>query len=813
MKDTHTRFPQATFKVLIWLGLALCFLGVSAGYLGIAKWGLGFKEEILILLGGAGLSITSWLSLWIIRTGWNQVRARVWPSLRTTIIIVSVSVMITATDIHFSTQFGLLAHPPVYDGIGYIIAAKSAFYVLQAGGLEPATLSHTFFTYFTFVPLWEGLMLLSFWLFGEGEWQAFTIRFWPSLLLLLLVFWVVRRRGSASVAWLAVVFTALLPTISVGLRSSAWEYLTGANVFGPGWYLADLRPDLLFAVLLLWTVVPPIERVDNLNRNTWCVSGTAAALAILAKSSTMPVLLLAGGLTSLYVLIVNRHRLRATMVTAAWGMIPFVILLTPWILVGGPRTTATYVYHHLTVARPLWSNPDATFLSEAGLYWEFFAYHMGQWESWLVLGCGLVLWLARVHKEREQGHGRLLAYLLVAGFLYGLVSATPNKNLFLGLPYYLLLWLFSWAALAPSLTAFGLRNRLARTCLILFPTLYGGIVVGAAFYALHHWPVEKQLRPLESRKATEQIAGDLRAVLTQDDAFVYVPFYGYPAALQYYMMDDQGQFPQAGWVDPTTAPPMPRFLQEKISPSKAVLVFEQDIEEVAKYVPMNRTGYPYWRAIAEWVRRPESPFRLVRTYRLWGQFPDRPIAIRLYVKEPELTVAVGDNEWPNRAQFNHGPHAGQAYAFNGADMAPLFRSDFDALEELQINRYGEGGGLTLVPTGLADGDVAGRYESRDNRDHLATPYFSPQKRNAGLFFFSAWVRPLEGGSGPTLWLQDENYAFLSRAEQRMRRPDGWILLVGVAEKTGAGQVRLVLMEPPGTVSLIDKMLLVEASRE
>lgn len=747
------------------------------------------------------------------RTRWHQIRLRLWPSVRNAIIILSVAALVTAAEIHFSSQVGLLAYPPFYDGIGYVLIAKSSFYVLQAGGLDPEPLFRVLSSYFTFTPLWEILMLLSFRLFGVGEWQAFTIRFWPTLLLLLLVFWVVRRRGCALAAWVAVLFTALLPTISVSLRTSGREYFTSAKVLGSEWYLADLRPDLLFAVLLLWTVVPLIERVDKLDRRTWLVSGTAAALAILAKSSTAPVLLLAGGLTVVYVLIVNRHRLRGTVATAAWGLVPFVILLIPWVLVGGPQTTVAYLYQNLTTGRPLWSNPNATFFWKATFYWRFYPYHMGPWEGWLFLGAGLVVWLTRICKKGEQRNDRLLGYLLVAGALYGLVSATPSKNLFVGLPYYLLLWLFSWATLAPLLATFSRRGHLARVRLIFLSTLYGGIVVGSAFYALHHWPTEKRLGPLANREVTQRIARDLRGLMADDDTFMWVPVYGYPAALHFYMMDDQGRFPQAAAWDPTTAPPVPRFLQERVSPCEAVLVFEEDIEEVAKHFSVHALTYSYWRAIANWVKQAESGYRLVRTYKLWGQWgrtPDRAFVVQLYVKEPELTVVVIDRGWPGHVQFNHGPYAREAYDLNSPDVYPLFRTDFDTLTELQAHRYGKHGGLALTAAGLADGDVAGRYESGDKLDHLATPYLTPQERETGLFLFSAWMRPLKGGSAPTLWLQDENYAFLSRAEQRMRRPDGWTLMVGFTEKTGAAQVRLVVMEPPGTAFLIDKMLLVEA---
>ena len=317
----------------------------------------------------------------------------------------------------------------------------------------------------------------------------------------------------------------------------------------------------------------------------------------------------------------------------------------------------------------------------------------------------------------------------------------------------------------------------------------------------------------ENRVVTQRIARDLRSLMGDEDTFMWVPAYGYPASLHYYMMDSRDNFPQGVEWDPTTAPPVPRFLEERVGPCQVVLVFEQDVEEVAQYFWMHPLTYPYWRGIAEWTKQPKSPFRLLRTYRLWGQFPQHPLTVQLYVKEPELAVSVDGGGWPSRVQFNHGPYAGHGYALSGPSINRLFRSDFDTLSELQINRYGEVGGLGLTPAGLAGTDVAGRYESGDNRDHLASSYVSPQNPDADMFFFSAWVRPQDERDAPALWLQDENFNFLKRAQVRLRRPDGWILLVGFAEKGGAGQVRLVVMEPPGTMSLIDKMMLVEASRE
>jgi hypothetical protein len=51
-----------------------------------------------------------------------------------------------------------------------------------------------------------------FFIFGEGQWQSHVVRIWPVFLLLLLMFWFVRRCWNSGVAWFAVGMTALLPT-------------------------------------------------------------------------------------------------------------------------------------------------------------------------------------------------------------------------------------------------------------------------------------------------------------------------------------------------------------------------------------------------------------------------------------------------------------------------------------------------------------------------------------------------------------------------------------------------------------------------
>lgn len=693
MMGEHPRSPQSFSVALILTGIILAVLAITADWLAIGGApGFGWKQGLILLAGILAIRLgwwlprsargRAWLDVLLHRVsslrgrsrGWQEYRFVVkdrlyafshrvialreglsrraelgpaephpWPTIRDAVLAGVLALLVTAVDIHFSRQLGLLAYPPYYDGIYYMLEAKSTFYGLSVLGLDLPSLTHRLAE--NRFPFYQALMMLSFLLLGEGEWQAYTVRFWPTFLLLLLMLWLIRRRAGTCLALVAALFTALLPTISVGLRSSGWEYLTGRVIFGWEWYLADLRPDLLFAVLLLWSVVPLIEHVKNPNRRTWLVSGGCAGLAVLTKASASPVLLLAWGLAIAYVLISNRQYLLVVLLKSLWGFASLAVLLTPWALAGGARYTVDFLYQLLTVHRSTYSNPQATFVSEAIYYWNLFSFHMGHVEGWVLLGAGLLLSLATLWKKWGGRDNRLFAFLGISAALYTLASATPTKNYFIGLPYFLLLWLFSWAAVVPFLKRLAQRSRVMIGVLVLVFSLYAATVVGGGFYALQQWPAEERLGGPENRKATQQLAADLGAVLTTDDCFMWIPAYGYPATLQYYMMDAKGQYARGAGFQPVTAPPPDEFIRETAIHCNAILVYAEDIEKVSRFrfSLISAAERPYLRAIADWVRRPDSSYSLLRTYRLldWVSPVGPGLTVELYVKQSERRASEG----------------------------------------------------------------------------------------------------------------------------------------------------------------------------
>ena len=193
--------------------------------------------------------------------------------------------------------------------------------------------------------------------------------------------------------------------------------------------------------------------------------------------------------------------------------------------------------------------------------------------------------------------------------------------------------------------------------ILLIICAYSGVVVFGGFHALSTWPAEERWAGPANRMVTQQIASDLRTVLTSDDTFVSIMAYGYPAALQYYMVDREGRFPQAVLTDPLISPNQVMEVLESASTCKAILVYEEDVQDVAQYSPnIPPRVIPIMRAIAEWVRRPDSSFRAFKTYHVYlyslvyrlGELEGREFGVTLYVKQSATIPASGLGSRPSR---------------------------------------------------------------------------------------------------------------------------------------------------------------------
>jgi hypothetical protein len=572
------------------------------------------------------------------------------PTVLETGAIALIAVLLTAIDLPFSSRMGLLSVPPVQDGLTYMIFGKSFFYRLHSfdwswlkGDLAQSPLADIVAGGYNAIPLWYWLMLVSFVLFGEGEWQCYTIRFWPIFLLLLLVWWIVRRRSNRAIAAISVFLTALLPIVSVGLRYSGKDWLTG-DYTRLGWSLTDLRPDMLFGVLLLWTIALLVEQATALNRSALLLAGTFAALTLLAKGSTFPILLLALGLALGYVLLVNRKRPFATFKTALWGLLPFSIIIAPYAAAGGFQLIWNYIISTGVGAdRSLYVNPNQSILSDIHYYWLNLPFHLGlEGVLLLILGLGLFVLRAIASKLLD---GRSLVYLLLGLTLISLLSLTPGKNYFVGIVAYLPLWIFAWTVLAP--VAANLLTRPQQQTSVAFVLVgYSLIVLLTGLFAFQNWPSQFRAAGITSRATMQQVGQDLKPLLPEPtDCFVQADYYLVSFSALYYLID-QNIIWRGALVGSVDLPSAEAFVREKVPQCKAVLVFEQDVGEIRKLLSLQLLRfYPeatedFFRATKRYVQSPESGFSLFKTYptllnssmELRDPLP-RSLTLKLYVRD------------------------------------------------------------------------------------------------------------------------------------------------------------------------------------
>jgi hypothetical protein len=524
------------------------------------------------------------------------------PSLWDIVLAVCLSVAITAADIYFSVQQGSLAIPPIYDGIGSIVDAKRIFYSLNDDplpGIVKLMGNRN--------PLWIGLMLPGLFFFGDGEWQYYLARLYPTVGLLLLMTWLVRRRAGAIAAWVCLGVTALLPTVSVWLRSGIDET---KNPWSMVWYLRDLRPDFLFAVLLLWAIAILVEQIPTLNRSSLLLSGSFVGLAILCKSSTMLALLIIWGLAIALILGLGFPETKQSVKRLGWLLVPPVLILIPWVLAGGFRLGWDYLYQTMVTNRQMWAPPKQTPLLELlRIQWALFAYHMGT-EGWSILGLGTVGFV--VSGIRKQVDRRSLIYLLLGITYYLLVSLNPvsNGNLFFCQPYIFFLWVFAWVSLAPVLQ--WLSQHWGRFVLLLMLGLYCTLTLGHGLNSTDRLVGWGRGAIQQRNVETFQQIGQILKSLPQTDCFVPL---GLLTSLHlYYAINDRGELPPSVYYYSTDANSVASKAIATASKCSIILTYSADSsEEGVKNATVSPLGKTATDAIRDWVRQ-QPQFKLVGEY-------------------------------------------------------------------------------------------------------------------------------------------------------------------------------------------------------
>jgi hypothetical protein len=554
--------------------------------------------------------IQSFIQKFFTLTGPWKHKNNIWPTYTDICLAIGAGLLITCIDLYFSLRVGNASQVMRYDAISYLVNAKVNFFIISSFFTNPISVIQALLVNAN--PIWQFLWSLNFAFFGFGEWQIYAIRFWPIFLLMLLVIWVIKSQSNSKlVLATGIILTALLPVISVNLRATVWAYSTGLFDVTDPWSLGDLRPDLLFAVLLLWAVIPLITNYNSMDQKTWMISGFFAALAILTKPSGFLMLIAVWGFFIFCVVLINRKK--NSLFSCSWGIIPFFLILAPWVLFGGLNWAIDYLIRNSTQNSILYSNPGASLGWILTYYWNGFSLCIGSFEGWLIFGIGIIVLILVLKNKNNPIRNILIAYLCLAGILFTGITLLSAKNVFIGIPFYFTLWLFGWTAIAYSLYDNSNHKKIFFWTILIGVCAYALFIGFSGINALNHWPTEKKVDGPINKQMTIELATDLKSILFQGDTFFPVPIFGYPRTLQYYMTDSSGKYPRDIGIWLADSPD--QDINERISKCKAILVFKEDVESVkTRDLAIAAPRLPYYIAIQKWVKSPDSGFKLFKTY-------------------------------------------------------------------------------------------------------------------------------------------------------------------------------------------------------
>jgi hypothetical protein len=173
------------------------------------------------------------------------------------------------------------------------------------------------------------------------------------------------------------------------------------------------------------------------------------------------------------------------------------------------------------------------------------------------------------------------------------------------------------------------------------------LTLAAGVRGLASWQGHEFEEGRQDRAVMQQMAVDLRGIVSNDQSFFPMVAYGNPAALLFYMPDRQGELPKAIIIDGLKSPPVDIFIREEIEPAKAVLIYADGNKESSFKGYMPAMTFPYYRAIAEWVKRPGSSHHLQKTYEFYRSPGGDQAAVELYVREdPRQREGKGEARTP-----------------------------------------------------------------------------------------------------------------------------------------------------------------------
>ena len=541
------------------------------------------------------------------------------PPARVLLAIALLAAIVVALDIFFNLHAGLLTSPPVYDGVSYMMDAKR----LYLASRNPLTLPfHTIHLHYwgQRAYVWHAALAVSYYVFGPGEWQSYTARWWPVFLYLTLIYWVVRKRASLPVTLSLVLVSALLPIFMPCVRGALWDLVTGKVSDAYEWYQDDLRPDLLFTVFVSLMAALLLESAETPDWRLCALAGVVFGLSLLTKPSAIGEAVLAAVVPAIVIIV--RHWRKPSVIVACAGA--FIVFGAPivgaFVVSGQLKATLDYVTTALTRDLPIYRDAATSGWNTLPFYGVITTYQVGHWE-WLLLVAAV---FAAVRRDFHS-----LSYFLVGAMLLLEVALSPATNDFLSYGFLLVFWLGACLGIANLFTfiAKSVSQPAASRLLLCGVAVYCVALVAGGFIGLRH--MKRQTAALRAdRLVARAEEKDIARYVGRDGQFATMNQFGFPATMEF---DWAGVVPDAPrwgqWYDPKVTylnkdDPLPAWRS-----CRAVLVYADPMERVSNYAFEPPVVWPMWNSLRADLTRPGSRFRLVRSYPLSSV----PLTVQLWV--------------------------------------------------------------------------------------------------------------------------------------------------------------------------------------
>jgi hypothetical protein len=546
-----------------------------------------------------------------------------------------IALVTVGIDTWLAQLVGIIRDGMPYDGIGYAVDAKALLRALSSRGVHVLRYS------LSFAPLWKFLMLVHFRVLGEGLWQAYVVRVWQVFGFVFLTLWIGRRHAGVGFALFMAAMATMLPTISPNAIGVLHDHITG-KFDGNYLYLADLRPDMLYSVLLVLAIALLIEGATNPGVVLMLIDGGVAGSAILVKSSTAPLTVCVWGGALAYFGWRQRGYRRRLAPLYGSAAVAFIAVILPWGLLGGFRTTAEYLTHNALGASGvfLYGLRNAGLAQILGYYVEWFRYHMGTG----TIGVLVLLMILHLVRPRTlvptSSWLDVSAYAVLAAGLYAIVTAETVKNYFLGLPAYFLAWVllvilaagvWRWVVAAKPAASFALGSvALLLACASL---AYAGRLAEAS--------VPSDYR--HNLMLVRSLASDVRRLLSNDDKYLTYWTSEFPGIIDFYILDQRGERPgntlflatTTGFLMDPGQETRDQFVGNALAPATVIVMFDNriDVAEHSIYVPPG--GRAVLRLIQDYLADPAHKMCRYKRYafdRLGGFDPNGGLTAVLYAR-------------------------------------------------------------------------------------------------------------------------------------------------------------------------------------